>query len=229
MRLCLFTTFRQRAEQKELFLFGSLDTGCITSPLSEYPQPLTQCVTSVPPPQLQQVNEAEAPQMDAADTDVDKKAVQRLVSKLRKTLERPEQADLELDPDGFLRLSALGGKFRREKMAPIVGLSTDVPISEITTKFKKVVNKGNPGVFEWQLAEDKTDMSVRLKGHAGAARAAARAEVELEVLHKKCYPLRLWRGWVALEARNLRSAGNGRPFMSPQDLPLECLATLCSR
>eukprot|EP00038_Savillea_parva_P010133 m.188164 g.188164 ORF g.188164 m.188164 type:complete len:598 (+) comp17313_c0_seq1:37-1830(+) len=112
-----------------------------------------------------------------AEPPVDKKAVDRLCVKLRKTLERPEQAQLELDPLGWLPISALGGKFRHDKLASIVGLhaKTSTP-AYVAARFKKLVNKWHPSEFEWRHDEATGHVLVRLKGASGSrTRAAARA------------------------------------------------------
>lgn len=63
-------------------------------------------------------------------------------------------------------------------MAAILGIDTSASPDDIVATFRKIVNRLTPGIFDWVPAKD--DMQVRLKSHAGAAKAAARAEAERE-------------------------------------------------
>ena len=75
---------------------------------------------------------------------VDKKAMTKLSSRLKKVLEHPEQAQLELDPNGCINVLGLGGKFRVDKLAPILGLEPDTSVADTMKRFRKALNKHAP-------------------------------------------------------------------------------------
>mmetsp|Transcript_5996 Transcript_5996/g.17966 ORF Transcript_5996/g.17966 Transcript_5996/m.17966 type:complete len:603 (-) Transcript_5996:54-1862(-) len=124
---------------------------------------------------------------DLGGTPIDHSGVKRMVARLKKTLERPDQAELELDPEGFLRLSALGGKFRLSKMAATLGLNPppDTP-PDVFAKFRRVVNRASPGVFDWRPSDDHADMAVRLM--AAAAGGGRQTSREAEALPQYMFP-----------------------------------------
>eukprot|EP00041_Stephanoeca_diplocostata_P017959 m.372281 g.372281 ORF g.372281 m.372281 type:complete len:598 (-) comp20870_c0_seq2:252-2045(-) len=111
---------------------------------------------------------------------VDKKAVERLVSRLKKTLDQPEQAGLELDPDGCLHLSALAGKFRPDKLRTVLAMEPDASVADILAKFRKTLTKVHPKTFEFSVQDEGNDLAVRLCRPSARLDAAAKAEARQE-------------------------------------------------
>eukprot|EP00039_Didymoeca_costata_P029042 m.23032 g.23032 ORF g.23032 m.23032 type:complete len:555 (+) comp7459_c0_seq1:200-1864(+) len=99
-----------------------------------------------------------------------KTTLSKCVTKLSKTLQEPAQASLELI-DGWLRLDALSGPLRPEKLKNSLSCSDSVHPYD---RLRKLVVKSYP-LFEWSV-DRGADTAVRLLGYGAKLASLSRME-----------------------------------------------------